>query len=69
MALADVYDALISRRVYKTGMSHQAAVDVMRPGRGTHFDADVFDAFLDIQDEFQAIARRYVDAGAGMDPA
>ena len=62
MAVADVYDALISRRVYKEGMSHRQAVDIMIEGRGSHFDADIVDAFLDIQDQFQAIAARYADA-------
>jgi putative two-component system response regulator len=61
MALADVYDALISRRVYKEGMSHQAACAIIVQGRGSHFDPDVVDAFLDVADEFQRIARRFAD--------
>lgn len=65
MALADVYDALISRRIYKPAMSHEQAAAVINAGRGTHFDPDVVDAFLAIQDEFQAIARRFADAEAG----
>jgi len=67
MAVADVYDALISRRVYKEGMPHEKAVQLMIEGRGTHFDADMFDAFVDIQEEFRAIARRFVDSNADMD--
>ncbi len=67
MAVADVYDALISRRVYKEGMPHEKAVQIMIEGRGTHFDADMFDAFVDIQEEFRAIARRFVDSDADMD--
>ncbi|MDP2761244.1 MAG: two-component system response regulator [Sideroxyarcus sp.] len=66
MALADVYDALISRRVYKEGMPHEKAVLIMIDGRGTHFDADMFDAFIEIQEEFRAIARRFVDSDADM---
>ena len=62
MALADVYDALISRRVYKEPMSHAAATAIIEAGRGQHFDPDVVDAFLAIQDEFQAIARHYADS-------
>ena len=58
MALADVYDALISRRIYKPAMSHAQAAEIIVAGRGQHFDPDVVDAFLAIQDEFQAIARR-----------
>ena len=66
MAVADVYDALISRRVYKAGMSHEKAVLIMREGRGTHFDADMLDAFIDIQEEFRAIALRFVDTDVDM---
>lgn len=62
MALADVYDALISRRVYKEGMSHQAACAIIVQGRGSHFDPDVVDAFLDVADEFERIARRFADS-------
>jgi putative two-component system response regulator len=68
MAVADVYDALISRRVYKPAFTHQQALDVMRKGRGTHFDPDVLDAFFEIEDRFAAIAATYRDAagdGAG----
>jgi hypothetical protein len=65
MALADVYDALISRRIYKPAMSHEQAAADHRRGPRTHFDPDVVDAFLAIQDEFQAIARRFADAEAG----
>ncbi|QFY45164.1 two-component system response regulator [Candidatus Methylospira mobilis] len=61
MALADVYDALISKRVYKVGMSHGFAVSVMVDGRGKHFDPDVVDAFMALQEEFDAIALRYKD--------
>ncbi|MBW8899338.1 MAG: two-component system response regulator [Massilia sp.] len=63
MAVADVYDALISRRVYKPAFTHQQALDVMRKGRGTHFDPDVLDAFFEIEDRFAAIAEAYRDAG------
>ncbi len=61
MALADVYDALISRRVYKEPMPHDEATALIVEGRGAHFDPDVVDAFLRIQDEFQEIARRFAD--------
>ena len=61
MAVADVYDALISRRVYKEGMPHEKAVSIIREGRGTHFDPDMVDAFLELEHEFLAIAARYVD--------
>jgi putative two-component system response regulator len=61
MAVADVYDALISTRVYKSGLPHDRAVQVIFQGRGAHFDPDMVDAFIEIQDEFAAIAARFVD--------
>ncbi|MBA5604877.1 two-component system response regulator [Duganella sp. FT3S] len=66
MAVADVYDALISRRVYKEGMSHEQAVAIITAGRGQHFDPDMVDAFLALQDEFIAIAKRYADSDQDM---
>ena len=67
MAVADVYDALISERVYKKGIPHAQAAQVMAEGRGRHFDPDVLDAFLATQDAFQAIAARHADSGAELD--
>lgn len=61
MALADVYDALISRRIYKEGMRHEDAVEIILKGRGNHFDPDIVDAFLEIQDEFVKIAQQFID--------
>jgi len=66
MAVADVYDALISRRVYKDGMPHEKAVDIMREGRGSHFDPDILDAFLGMLEEFQRIAQKFADSDAEM---
>lgn len=65
MAVADVYDALISRRVYKPAFSHEEAIDIMRKGRGSHFDPDILDVFLKITDEFKEIAMRYQESEAG----
>lgn len=62
MAVADVYDALISRRIYKEGMPHDEALALIAEGRGTHFDPDMADAFLEIQDEIAEIASRYSDS-------
>ncbi len=67
MALADVYDALISRRVYKEGMPHEQAVGIIEAGRGSHFDPDIVDAFIEIQEDFRAIAARYADSDADME--
>jgi len=66
MAVADVYDALISRRVYKDSMSHERAITIIAEGKGSHFDPDMVDAFLAIQDEIRAIAARYADSDADM---
>jgi putative two-component system response regulator len=65
MTVADVYDALVSQRPYKEAMTHEEAVAIMREGRGTHFDPDVLDAFLALQDEFRAIKDRYRDPAPG----
>ena len=62
MAVADVYDALTSRRVYKLAMSDQKAVEILVDGRGSHFDPAIIDAFLSIEGEFSAIAGRFGDA-------
>ncbi|MBI1175735.1 MAG: HD domain-containing protein [Sideroxydans sp.] len=59
MTLADVYDALISRRVYKGELPHEEAEKIICEGRGTHFDPDITDAFLAIKDEFRQIAEFY----------
>jgi putative two-component system response regulator len=61
MAVADVYDALISKRVYKPAMSHAEAVRLIEEGRGRHFDPDVVDAFLAIQPDFVGVSRRFTD--------
>jgi len=63
MALADVFDALISVRVYKPAMPYAEAREIIVAGRGKHFDPDVTDAFLGGFDEFVAIAERYRDGG------
>ena len=59
MAVADVYDAITHSRVYQDAVSHETAVEIMKQGRGTHFDPDILDAFLELHDEFRAIAARY----------
>ncbi|MFZ6722253.1 response regulator [Undibacterium sp. Ji49W] len=59
MAVADVYDALISKRVYKPAFSHEEAIDIMRKGNGSHFDPDILEAFLQITDEFNQIAHQF----------
>jgi putative two-component system response regulator len=61
MALADVYDALITRRVYKVPYSHDEAVSYILSQRSTRFDPVVVDAFETLQDEFLRIARAFPD--------
>ena len=61
MAVADVYDALISRRVYKQPMTPEQALREIEKGRGTHFDPDVVDAFMAIKDDIQHIADDFAD--------
>lgn len=61
MAVADIYDALISRRCYKEPFSHERSMSIMRDLRGNTFDPLVFDAFLDIEEEIQQIAGDFRD--------
>lgn len=61
MALADVYDALTTRRVYKPAIPAAQARAMIVAERGRHFDPDVVDAFLDMADEFVAIGERFSD--------
>ena len=55
MALADVYDALRSKRSYKKAFSHQQTVKIIQEEAGRHFDPAVVDAFLSIESTFAAI--------------
>lgn len=61
VAIADVYDALISKRVYKEAMGHSEAVKVIIKGEGHHFDPGLIEVFLQTIDDFNAIAQRYKD--------
>jgi putative two-component system response regulator len=62
MALADVFDALMSRRHYKEAFPLVETIAIIRQGRAQHFDPDITDAFLALQDTFADIARRFADA-------
>jgi putative two-component system response regulator len=62
MALADVYDALISPRIYKPGMTHHEAAEIIVRGNGKHFDPDVVHAFLRLEHEFMDIAQEFADS-------
>jgi len=61
MAVADVYDALTSKRVYKPAFSHDQAAQIIRASSGQHFDPVVVEAFSAIENEFIDIAERYMD--------
>ncbi|QDT65829.1 HD domain-containing phosphohydrolase [Calycomorphotria hydatis] len=66
VAVADVFDALTSKRVYKDAFSFEKARNILVNDSGTHFDPDVVDAFLAVQDEFEQIRTTYNDhAGPG----
>ncbi len=56
MAVADVYDALMTSRSYKRALNHNETMEIMKEGRGSHFDPVVFDAFLSVEQEFAEIA-------------
>ncbi|RTR37881.1 two-component system response regulator [Shewanella canadensis] len=62
MAVADVYDALISRRVYKPPFPHEKAVAIILEGKGNHFDPDMVDAFMEIADEYYVISQEFADS-------
>ena len=61
MALADVFDALISRRVYKAPMTLEETTSIILSGRGAHFDPQVVDAFMACSRQFADIAERFAD--------
>jgi putative two-component system response regulator len=58
-SLADVYDALVSARIYKSAIPYSEAMNIMREGRGTQFDPVLCDAAVEIQGELEAIASQY----------
>ena len=61
MAVADVYDALISSRVYKPPFSHADATTIILEGKGTHFDPDIIDAYEKVHRKFEQIATELAD--------
>jgi putative two-component system response regulator len=58
LALADVYDALRTKRCYKEAFSHQKSCDIIAESKGTHFDPDVVDCFFATEQDFQAVWSR-----------
>lgn len=64
MAISDVYDALISKRVYKPSFTIEKAEEIIIEGRGTHFDPKLVDAFIEIKEEFKTIAAQHQETKA-----
>lgn len=62
MVLADVYDALTSKRLYKPALTHEIAKSMILRNAGSHFDPDIVDVFLRTERRFVDIRARYVDA-------
>lgn len=60
MAIIDVYDALINKRVYKPAFSHEIALEIILSERGKHFDPSIVDAFIEIEEDIKQIASKYV---------
>lgn len=61
MAVADVYDAIRSQRVYKPARSHKDALSVVLDGSGSHFDPEIVEAFLAVEQDFEEISEWYKD--------
>ena len=62
VAIVDVFDALIHERVYKEGMPVETAIEIMREGRGKHFDPQLFDLFMENRDKMSQIVFDYADS-------
>ena len=61
MAVVDVYDAVHARSLYCASSSHEETVKVIERGRGTHFDPDVVDAFLQVSQDFERVSAQAID--------
>src|SRR5262249_43692997 len=61
VAVVDVYDALVSKRIYKRRLSHEVALTMIVSERGTHFDPDVVDAVVQVEDEWRRISQALGD--------
>jgi HD-GYP domain-containing protein (c-di-GMP phosphodiesterase class II) len=66
MAIADVYDALVSERPYKKPFTHEEAVRMITENSGTQFDPKIADVFFKMQDQFEAVDRAGKIAGGGL---
>jgi putative two-component system response regulator len=66
MAVVDVYDALLSKRIYKPAVSQEMALAIIKDGTGSHFDALIVQAFLEIADQLPELARRFSEEQGGL---
>lgn len=67
VSVADVYDALRSKRVYKPAFSHEKSTGIILEGRGTQFDPDIVDAFIKVEAQVREISEKYVDTVPKLD--
>lgn len=68
MSVIDVYDALTSQRVYKKAFSHEKSMAILIEEKGKHFDPEIIDAFIEIQDRIHEISQEFRgDKGAWLD--
>lgn len=61
MAISDVYDALVSKRIYKPAFSHEKSLEIILSEKGTHFDPVLIDCFIAVEQAFSLIAKIYKD--------
>jgi len=61
MSIADVYDALTTKRVYKKDINHTSAVKIIMAGKGTQFDPELINLFIEVEDKFRLISELYKD--------
>ncbi len=65
MAVADVFDALVSKRSYKEGMPFEKAMSIITEGAGSHFDAEIVRAFESAEEEVREVSLMHMDQSAG----
>lgn len=63
MALADVYDALVSKRPYKDPVSHDNTVEIIIKGKASHFDPELVEVFSEVAEQFREVANRFAESG------
>ena len=69
MAVADVFDALVSNRSYKKGFPFEKAMDIIRESSGTHFDPAIAEAFLNAEDEVRKVAEQFGEKESAQEEA